>query len=103
MRAATVYRVLVALQTLALAIVSVQKVITHQPRAASGFAWIAIASIALVVIAVLVRRNIIATWTGLHIAGALALAGYIATGAWSCFGADLIALAVMHGFSPNRR
>ncbi|HJW95013.1 MAG TPA: hypothetical protein VJ901_15465 [Thermoanaerobaculia bacterium] len=102
MRAATIYRVLVAAQTIALALVALERVASHRPRAVPGFSPFAIASIALVIIAILARRNILATWTCLQLAGAVALIGYFATGELLCFIASIIALTVMHVFSPNR-
>jgi hypothetical protein len=102
MRAATIYRVLVVLQTLALAMVALEKVASHRPRAADGFSYLGIASIAITVAALLARHNILVTWTCVHLAGALALIGYIIASQWFCFLAAIIALIAMHWFSPNR-
>jgi hypothetical protein len=102
MRAATICRVLVVVQTLALAMAALEKIASHRPRAVPGFSILGIASIAVTVVAVLARRNIVVAWACVHLAGALALIGYIVTGQWFCFLAVIIALIAMHWYSPNR-
>ncbi len=112
-----IYRTLVVIQTIALAVVAVSKVVLRLPRAvlvpeAVGltFTVLAIASVAAGVTAYRrslarpgdFRRGVVVTWVCFHIAGLLAGIGYAITGEVACFAASVVALTAMHVLSPTR-
>jgi hypothetical protein len=115
-RCAVAYRALVIAQTLGLAVSSLMKVVTREPRlsqdaptAAIALAVTAAVGIAAGVLMYFFRRTrsddrdaVLATWACVQVAGVLALAGYAVTGTGICCIVDVLALVVMHAFSPNR-
>jgi len=110
------YRALVIAQTLGLAVSSLMKVVAREPRlspdappAAIALAAAAAVGIAAGVLVYFVRRTksddrdaVLATWACVQVAGGLALTGYAVTGTAICCLVDVLALVVMHVFSPNR-
>lgn len=104
-RAATAYRICVALQTLAFAAVALSRVVRREARFAATHETLplVIAAVVLAVVAVVVaKRRIAVTWLLLQLGGACALVAYGASGEAIAFGAMLAALALMHVYSPNR-
>jgi len=114
----SIYRMLVAAQTIALAAMAVANVISRRPRASLAVDRVGIALAVGAVVGLAgglftyyrpgVRARpseqeaVIVTWACFQGAGLLALAGYALTGAVVCFVAELVVLALMHLFSPNR-
>lgn len=117
--AATVYRALVAAQTLAWAALSFAKVLspTRRVRLADGHVVglavlvLCVTGLAAGILTVARRRGalgpvtkerIILTWIWFQLSGVLALFGYFASGDMPCFLAGVAALGLMHCVSPNR-
>jgi predicted permease len=115
-RCAVAYRALVIAQTLGLAVSSLMKVVTREPRLSQDAPPVAIALAVTAAVGIAAgvlmyflrptksddRDAVLATWACVQVAGALALAGYAVTGAAICCIVDVLALVVMHVFSPNR-
>jgi hypothetical protein len=113
---AAMYRMLVAAQTLCWAVVSLARIVRRPPppppateRIAAALVLGSIAGIAAGLGAFYLRRArspdrdaVVLSWVCFQAAGFLALTGYAVAGNVPCFVVGILALAVMHAFSPNR-
>ncbi|HJP91271.1 MAG TPA: hypothetical protein VJ875_04900 [Pyrinomonadaceae bacterium] len=113
-----IYRMLVAAQTIAWAAMAAANVISRRPRASLAVDRVGIALAVGAVVGLAggllayyrpgartrpsEHEAVIVTWACFQGAGLLALMGYALTGAVVCFVAELVVLALMHAFSPNR-
>jgi len=115
-RCAVIYRVLVVAQTLGWAATSLARIAARQPRLSLGAQPLAVALTIASVLAIAAgglsyylrrtqshdRDAVILAWMWFQVAGFSALAGYAASGGAICFVVGILALVVMHAFSPNR-
>jgi hypothetical protein len=114
---ASIYRTLVAAQTVAWAVIAFGKVLTRGTHAVAAPHPMAIALTMVAALCVLcglvayARRGrigsynkeaIVSAWACAQGAGLLALAGYVIAGETFAFVTGVATLALMHLFSPNR-
>jgi len=113
---ARIYRILVVVQTLGWAVVSLARTIRRPlpsspatERIAVALALGSLVGIAAGVVAFYRRRTklgdrtaVVPAWISFQSAGLPALTGYAVAGKALCFVVGMLTLAVMHAFSPNR-